>query len=146
MKIFTIGFTQKSASDFFNLIKQNNIDLLIDIRRNNSSQLAGFAKGKDLEYFLKVICHCDYVHDDSFAPTEELLDGYRAKKISWQQYEEIFAQIMDERKLYKKFKNLYLGWKNICFLCSELTADKCHRRLVAEYLQDNLDNIEIEHI
>ena len=146
MTIFTIGFTQKSASDFFNLIKENKIDLLIDIRLNNVSQLAGFAKGKDLEYFLRVICNCDYVHDDHFAPTKELLDSYRAKKQSWQQYEVIFAEIMRERRLSERFEELYMKHENICLLCSEPSADRCHRRLVAEYLQKNIDNIKIVHI
>ena len=91
MKLYTIGFTQKSAREFFNKIKNNNIDLLIDIRLNNISQLAGFAKGKDLEYFLKEICNCEYAHDDVFAPTKELLDNYRANKVSWKEYENVFV-------------------------------------------------------
>lgn len=146
MKIYTIGFTQKTAREFFNKIKTNNIDLLIDIRLNNVSQLAGFAKGKDLEYFLKEICNCDYVHDDVFAPTKELLENYRAGKVSWQQYEETFAKIMTSRQIEERFKKLYARHEKICLLCSEQTAEQCHRRLVAEYLQKHFDNIEIIHI
>lgn len=146
MKIFTIGFTQKSAREFFNKIKNNNIDLLIDIRLNNVSQLAGFAKGKDLEYFLKEICDCEYAHDDVFAPTKTLLDSYRANKTSWREYEDIFAQIMSTRQIEERFKKLYSNYKNICLLCTEPTAEQCHRRLVAEYLQKHCDNIEIIHI
>ena len=93
MKIYTIGFTQKSAKEFFEKIKDNGIELLIDVRLNNVSQLAGFAKGKDLEYFLKEICNCDYVHEIVLAPTKELLDNYRAKITSWLEYEEIFNKI-----------------------------------------------------
>lgn len=146
MKIYTIGFTQKSAREFFNKIKTNGAKLLIDIRLNNVSQLAGFAKGKDLEYFLKEICNCEYAHDDVFAPTKELLENYRAGKVSWQQYEEIFAKIMTSRQIEERFKRLYAKYENICLLCSEPTAEKCHRRLVAEYLQKHCDNIEIIHI
>ena len=111
MKLYTIGFTQKSAREFFNKIKNNNIDLLVDIRLNNVSQLAGFAKGKDLEYFLKEICDCEYVHDDVFAPTKELLDNYRANKVSWNEYENVFAKIMANRQFEERFKKLYnLGY------------------------------------
>ena len=146
MKVYTIGFTQKSAKDFFGLIKRNEIELLIDIRLNNVSQLAGFAKGKDLEYFLKEICGCKYVHDDLFAPTKELLDDYRAKKISWTKYEEIFAKIINVRNLADRFKKLYSNSEKVCLLCTEPTAEQCHRRLLAEYLQENIKDIEIIHI
>ncbi len=146
MKIYTIGFTQKSAKEFFEKIGKNNVELLIDIRLNNVSQLAGFAKGKDLEYFLKQICNCEYVHDALFAPTKELLDDYRAKKTSWEKYEEIFSNIINERNLAKRFKELYMKNENVCLLCTEPTAQQCHRRLVAEYLKNNIENVEIIHI
>lgn len=146
MNLYTIGFTQKSAKEFFDLIKSHNIDLLIDIRLNNVSQLAGFAKGKDLEFFLKEICNCKYAHDDVFSPTKELLDNYRAKKVSWYEYEEVFAKIMVDRQIENRFKNLYNGCENVCLLCTEPNAEKCHRRLVAEYLQEHLNNIEVSHI
>ena len=146
MKIFTIGFTQKSAREFFNKIKENKIDLLLDIRLNNVSQLAGFAKGKDLEYFLKEICHCEYVHDEVFAPTKTLLDNYRAKKVSCLEYEKIFTEILKTRPIIERFNNLYGKFNNICLLCTEPTPEQCHRRLVAEYLKEHIENIEIIHI
>lgn len=146
MRLYTIGFTQKTARDFFNKIKDSKIDLLIDIRLNNVSQLAGFAKGKDLEYFLKELCNCKYVHDDAFAPTKELLNDYRAKKTSWGEYEKVFSEIMNQRQLAEKFKNFYMEYENVCLLCTEPTAQQCHRRLVAEYLSKNIENLEIIHI
>ncbi len=146
MKLYTIGFTQKTAREFFNKIKTNNIDLLIDIRLNNVSQLAGFAKGKDLEYFLKEICNCEYAHDDVFAPTKELLDNYHTKKVSWKNYEEVFSKIMENRQIDERFKKLYSKYNHICLLCTEPTAEQCHRRLVAEYLKEHVENIEIIHI
>ncbi len=146
MKVFTIGFTQKSASEFFNKIKSNKIELVIDIRLNNVSQLAGFAKGKDLEYFLKELCGCDYIHDKVFAPTKELLDGYRSKKVTWDEYEQIFGKIMEERKIADHFKKLYSKMDSICLLCTEPTPEKCHRRLIAEYLKGFDNNIEVIHI
>lgn len=146
MKIFTIGFTQKSAREFFNKIKENKIDLLLDIRLNNVSQLAGFAKGRDLEYFLNEICHCEYAHDEMFAPTKALLDNYRAKKVSWIEYEKIFAEILKTRPIIERFNKIYGKFNNICLLCTEPTPEQCHRRLVAEYLKEHIENIEIIHI
>lgn len=146
MKIFTIGFTQKPAKEFFEKIKKNEIELLIDVRLNNVSQLAGFAKGKDLDYFLKEICDCKYVHEESLAPTKELLDSYRAKKTSWLKYENVFNKIIEERKIENIFINKYMDYERVCLLCTEPTAHQCHRRLVAEYLQKNIDGIEIIHI
>lgn len=146
MKIFTIGFTQKSAREFFNKIKENKIDLLLDIRLNNVSQLSGFAKGKDLEYFLKEICHCEYAHDEMFAPTKILLDNYRTKKVSWIEYEKVFVEILKTRPIIERFNKIYGKFNNICLLCTEPTPEQCHRRLVAEYLKEHIENIEIIHI
>ena len=146
MKIFTIGFTQKSAREFFNKIKENKIDLLLDIPLNNVSQLSGFAKGKDLEYFLKEICHCEYAHDEMFAPTKILLDNYRTKKVSWIEYEKVFVEILKTRPIIERFNKIYGKFNNICLLCTEPTPEQCHRRLVAEYLKEHIENIEIIHI
>ena len=145
MTLYTIGFTQKTAKEFFDKIISNSIDLLIDIRLNNLSQLAGFAKGKDLEYFSNEICNCKYVHDSYFAPTKELLANYRSKKTTWQEYENIFLRIIKDRQIEERFTK-YSDYENICLLCTEPTAEQCHRRLVAEYLSKHIKNIIIKHI
>ena len=145
MKLFTIGFTQKTAQEFFEKLKENNVELLLDIRLNNASQLAGFAKDKDLQFFLKTICSCKYEHNLNFAPTKELLTDYRNKKITWLEYEKIFYEIMEGRKIENEFIK-YLNYKKVCLLCSEPTATNCHRRLVAEYLANKIKGIEIIHL
>lgn len=147
MKIFTIGFTKKNAKTFFELLQKNKIDLLLDIRLNNVSQLAGFAKGNDLGYFINEIVNAKYIHDTRFAPTKEILDSYRDKKINWLGYENVFCELIKEREIEKIYQeNYYHNYERVCLLCSESEADKCHRRLVAEYLKENLSNIEIIHI
>ena len=135
--IFTIGFTQKNAEKFFELLTENKVDLVIDIRLNNTSQLAGFAKFPDLQFFLKKICSIDYVHDTLLSPTEKLLKDYKNKRISWNEYEDVFEKIMAERNIEQYIENKYskYGGLNVCLLCSEPTEDQCHRRLVAEYFR-----------
>lgn len=147
MKIFTIGFTKKDAKTFFELLQKNKIDLLLDIRINNVSQLAGFAKGNDLGYFINEILNAKYIHDTRFAPTKELLDSYRDKNINWLEYEKEFNKIIEDRRIVDIFQdNYYKNYERVCLLCSESEADKCHRRLIAEYLKENLSDIEIIHI
>ena len=147
MKLYTIGFTQKSAKQFFELIRNNDIEILIDIRLNNQSQLAGFSKGRDLEFFLSEICDCKYAHEPVFAPTKELLNDYKHGNINWDEYEVIFKKIMDERKIECRFKEKYGMYSKVCLLCSEVEANKCHRRLIAERIRDTSDiNIQIKHI
>lgn len=147
MKIFTIGFTKKDAKTFFELLQKNKIDLLLDIRLNNVSQLAGFAKGNDLGYFINEILNAKYIHDTRFAPTKELLDSYRDKSINWLEYEKEFNKIIEDRRIVDIFQdNYYKNYERVCLLCSESEADKCHRRLIAEYLKENLSDIEIIHI
>lgn len=149
MRLFTIGFTKKSAREFFSLLKDNQIKQIVDVRLNNASQLAGFSKGVDLKFFLNEFCHIEYLHDTDLAPNKEILDSYKNKKITWQQYESQFNNLLNDRDiksgLDEKFNNNFDG---VCLLCSESTADQCHRRLVAEYIKRSYPdlNINIIHI
>ena len=86
MKIFTIGFTKKSARTFFMKLRESGAQQVVDVRLNNVSQLAGFAKKDDLQFFLREICHMDYVHVPILAPTAEMLATYKKKKGEWSAY------------------------------------------------------------
>ncbi|MGD1716563.1 DUF488 family protein [Dapis sp. BLCC M172] len=144
IELFTIGFTKKTAQDFFENLTKSKVKRLIDARFNNVSQLSGFAKRKDLEYFLKVICNIEYIHILDLAPTKELLDDYKKKKITWDTYEEIFNNLIKEREIEKKVSPQLLD--RGCLLCSEPKPDYCHRRLVAEYLNQQWGNIKVCHL
>ena len=143
-KLFTIGFTKKNAQTFFSKLRNAGVTKLIDIRLNNVSQLAGFAKRDDLIFFLKELCDCDYRHMPNFAPTKEILDAYKNKHIDWDEYVRRFSKLIKERKIESKIKAEELN--NACLLCSEPTPEQCHRRLVAEYLKEKLGDIEIKHL
>jgi uncharacterized protein (DUF488 family) len=147
MKLFTLGFTKKSAEQFFELLKKNNIQTLIDIRLNNNSQLAGFTKGLDLKYFLKELCSIEYIHIIELAPTKVLLDDYKKKKISWNGYEERFNQLLEQRNVARDLRCFFSQHlAPFCLLCSEPVPDKCHRRLVAEYIKNKIPDLGVEII
>ena len=142
--LYTIGCAKKTAREFFTTLKQNQIRRLIDVRLNNISQLAGFTKKKDLEYFLKEICDITYLHKTDFAPTKDMLDGYKKKEISWQVYEEKYLDLLAQREVSEKIGHDELNMS--CLLCSEPKPDHCHRRLLAEYLRDAKSNVIIKHL
>jgi len=144
MKLFTIGFTKKSAEDFFEILKKNRVKRLIDIRLNTKSQLAGFAKQNDLKYFLEQIGNIEYQYMANLAPTKELLVGYQEKRVSWDQYEKEYIAILDKREILSSID--YSIFENACFLCSESVAKQCHRRLAAEYIAKANKAIEIIHL
>ncbi|NLD46207.1 MAG: DUF488 domain-containing protein [Clostridiaceae bacterium] len=144
IQLFTIGFTQKTASEFFTLLKNNGVKKIIDIRINNKSQLAGFAKGSDLEYFAQEILRIPYVHRIDFAPTTDLLKRYRDKKISWKQYEVEYLQLLVERDVINQIDEVLLD--GAVLMCSEHLPDKCHRRLLAEYFLNRFQDISIKHL
>lgn len=146
MNIYTIGFTQKSAEQFFELIKKNHIELLVDVRLNNKSQLAGFTKGTDMRYFLAAICQCKYKHCIEYAPTKDILDGYKNKSITWENYVEQYDRLMNKRGDYKNFVTNFSSYNNVCLLCSEPTAEQCHRRLIAELIAQTSPQVTIKHI
>lgn len=146
MNLYTIGFTKKSAKEFFELLKKYNIELLLDIRLNNKSQLAGFTKEEDLCYFLSEICHCNYQHCIEYAPTKDIMDGYKKKGISWDEYVAMYTDLLLTRGDYKNFCTKFADVQNVCFLCSESTADHCHRRLAAEMIAQNNSEVIVKHI
>ena len=143
--LFTIGFTKKSAEQFFNLLRDNRIKQLVDVRINNTSQLAGFAKGQDLKFFVNEICHIPYKHVTDFAPTKELLDKWHKQEVSWLEYESIYTSMLKDRNILGKY-----GIKQFdgsCFLCSEDTPEHCHRRLLAEYMKKHFtEEVKIVHL
>jgi len=141
MKVFTIGFTKKSATEFFQILKGAGIQRLIDVRLNNVSQLAGFTKRDDLAFFLEKICRAEYVHEPLLAPTQELLDEYKKKRGAWADYEVRFLQLMADRKVEKKLQRGLFSVPSV-LLCSEPTAEQCHRSLVLEYLHSKWGDIE----
>ncbi len=142
---YTIGFTKKSAEKFFELLKSNGVTTLVDVRISNSSQLAGFAKGSDLAYFVKQIVGADYQHIIDFAPTKELLSQWRKEEVNWDQYTSIYNGLLEERHVESKYD--IDSFDNACFLCSEDTPEYCHRRLLAEYLRDHTDQeVKIVHL
>lgn len=143
--IYTIGFTKKSAVQFFELLKKNNVKQLVDVRISNASQLAGFAKGKDLEYFVNQICGIPYKHIPDFAPTKDLLDKWHNKEVSWAEYEQIYCTMLKERDIIRKYG--IKPFDGSCFLCSEDTPEQCHRRLLAEYMQKScVEEVQIIHL
>jgi uncharacterized protein (DUF488 family) len=145
MKIFTIGFTKKSAETFFTLLKNADVRRLVDVRLNNVSQLAGFTKKDDLRYFTKAICNIDYVHLPQLAPTADILGPYKkAKNGDWSLYERQFIELMRSRHIESTVSRDVLD--RGCLLCSEEKPHHCHRRLVAEYLKEHWRDLEIEHI
>jgi uncharacterized protein (DUF488 family) len=144
IKLYTIGFTGKPAEKFFHLLRNNQVKKIVDTRINNVSQLSGFAKGADLKFFAGEIGQMTYEHNIDFAPTKELLSKYRKHEISWEQYEIEYLNILDMRKIAQK-TNVDLLHEN-CLLCSEHTPEKCHRRLLAEYLKQVKNDIQIIHL
>lgn len=144
IKLYTIGFTGKPAEKFFNLLRDVGVKKIVDTRINNVSQLAGFAKGSDLKFFAKEIGNMSYEHNIDFAPTKELLSRYRDNKMTWLEYETEYLNLLDMRKIAQKTDIEKLH--EHCLLCSEHTAEKCHRRLLAEYLKHVKGEIEIIHL
>lgn len=142
--LFTIGFTRKSAADFFMRLRQAGVDTVIDTRLNNKSQLAGFAKQDDLRFFLWEIGGINYKHELSLAPTQDILDAYKKKKMSWEEYSERYLDLLKERQIETQLTEENL--ENACFLCSEDQPHFCHRRLAAEYLKTYFNNLNISHL
>ena len=145
ISVFTIGFTKTTAEHFFDRVKQSNATSLIDVRLNNTSQLAAFAKAKDLKFFLKTICNVDYIHQPILAPTKDILTEYKKNKGDWSVYRSQFLNLMADRKIEERMKPDLLN--NSCLLCSEDKPHNCHRTLVCDYLNSKWSsNLIVSHL
>jgi uncharacterized protein (DUF488 family) len=145
MEIYSIGFTQKSAREFFDTLKAHGIKRLLDVRLNNTSQLAAFAKQADLAYFLEEICGAAYEHEPLLAPTQAMLDAFKKQKGSWEDYTEAYVALISSRKVESTLSKESFRKKTV-LLCSEATPEHCHRRLALEYFQQHWKGITIHHL
>jgi uncharacterized protein (DUF488 family) len=144
IKLFTIGFTKKSAEQFFTALQRAGVRRVIDTRLNNNSQLAGFSKRDDLRYFLRSIGNIDYTHRTDLAPTQDVLDDYKKEKGDWSVYERRFLALIESRRIEETLPREVAD--HGCLLCSEDKPQHCHRRLVAEYLARHWGGVEIVHL
>ena len=145
MEIYTIGFTKKTAGEFFESLRRHEIERLVDVRVNNTSQLAAFAKRDDLAYFLKELIDAEYVHEPLLAPTKEMLKSYRDGALDWDAYEAAFLDLMEERNVEDVIPKTLFAERTV-LLCSEPTPEHCHRRLVIEYLDRAWGDIDVVHL
>lgn len=146
MEIFSIGFTQTTAEHFFRRLGDNAIERLVDVRLNTTSQLAGFAKERDLPYFLNELVGVEYEHEPLLAPTADILTDFkRDKRMPWSEYERRFLTLLRERRVEERLERSAFERRTV-LLCSEATPDRCHRRLVIDYLSDHWTGITAKHL
>ena len=145
MDIYTIGFTKKTAAQFFGTLRASNVNQLLDVRLNNVSQLAGFTKRDDLAFFMNELCDATYKHEPLLAPTQVLLDEYKKRHGSWANYESGFLQLMADRRVEERLDPSLFSHSTV-LLCSEPTPERCHRRLVVEYLNEKWGDVRAVHL
>jgi uncharacterized protein (DUF488 family) len=145
MELYTIGFTKKSAADFFEALRRAGVKRLLDVRLNNTSQLAGFTKSEHLPYFLRELCGADYVHEPLLAPSPDLFAFRRKQKGAWKEYADRFRRLLAEREVEHRLSHVLIAEPAV-LLCTEPTAAECHRRLVAEYLQQHWGGLQVVHL
>jgi uncharacterized protein (DUF488 family) len=145
VEIFTIGFTKKTAREFFGTLTEAGVKRLADVRLNNRSQLAGFTKQQDLEYFLAEICGAGYVHLPELAPSKEMLRAYQQGEMPWEVYEPAYLALLDGRRVAETLDRRLFDVP-VVLLCSEPEPDRCHRRLAAEYLAEHWGGTTVSHL
>lgn len=142
--LYTIGFTKSTAEHFFGRLRDAGVHVLLDIRLNNTSQLAAFSKAPDLAYFLRELVGASYEHRIDLAPTDDMLKAYKAGRVDWDDYASAFLDLMRERRIERGDRAVFEG--PTALLCSEATAEQCHRRLVAEHLSLHWTDLDITHL
>jgi len=142
--LLTIGFTQKSAKQFFNILQKNKIDLIADVRLNNKGQLAGFTKERDFKFFLSLF-NIQFTHLIDFAPTKILRKAYHSDW-DFKTYKKKYIELLRSRNAVHNFIKSYSHYDNLCLLCSEPKADKCHRSLAAAEIIEQYKRLTLTHL
>ena len=136
MNLYTIGFTGKSARDFFESLREVEARYLLDVRLRNDSQLASFTKKGNIESLTQELTSLTYRELPILAPKEEMFKQYRTDK-DWARYEQKYIQFLRERDVTSEIDRSHFDGGAV-LLCSEPKPERCHRRLAAEYLRDEL--------
>jgi uncharacterized protein (DUF488 family) len=145
MEILTIGFTKRSAEDFFEALKKAEIRRVVDVRLRNTSQLSGFSKAGDLQFFLHRLISASYAHEPLLAPTAKMLDDYRHRSVAWDAYANLYVELLEGREVSRKLNREDFETRTI-LLCTEPSSERCHRRLAAEYLARSWEDVEVVHL
>jgi uncharacterized protein (DUF488 family) len=147
VEICTIGTAKRSAESFFGALNAAEVDLLADTRLRATSQLAGFTQARDLEYFVPRLTRANYRALPELAPTKAILDNYKRGLIDWPAYERAYLALLQERDAGSGLAWLREdGPSRVALLCSEQTADRCHRRLAADYLAAAWGDVSVRHL
>ncbi|MFL9892324.1 DUF488 domain-containing protein [Paraburkholderia sp. RL17-381-BIF-C] len=143
--VTTIGFTGKTAQEFFDLLKNAEVRTVLDIRLSNTSQLAGFAKKQDLPFFLDRLCGAAYREMPELAPEPDLFKRYKAKELTWDDLAAAYVELIAKRRVEN---NLDVDlFRSACLLCSEHLPHHCHRRLALEYLNSRWNSrLKVTHL
>ncbi|HLH13427.1 MAG TPA: DUF488 domain-containing protein [Solirubrobacteraceae bacterium] len=145
MDVYTIGFTQTTAERFFARLKDAGVRRVLDVRLYNTSQLAGFAKARDLPYFVRELLGADYEHDLRLAPTPQLFFDYKRRGGAWSVYERGFLALMAQRQIERALSPAQFRTPT-ALLCTEPTAERCHRRLVCQHLAEHWSHLRAVHL
>ena len=142
MILYTIGYSQKTAEEFFALLRDAGVKRVVDIRRHNTNQLAGFTKQSDLPWFLDTIAGIGYTHELRLAPSEELMHAYRKEGLPFEDFaKQLTEQFGDtHRELDPK------DFADAALLCSEADPSECHRSVAADYLAKHWEGVEVTHL
>lgn len=145
--LYTIGYTKKDLREFIRRLKGHGVDCVVDIRLHNTSQLAGFSKKEDLEFLLRDGFGINYVHMPELAPSEEIFNSLKRNK-DWESYRDSYRALIEERGMVDLFLKAAdeNNWEGPCLLCAEDTSEHCHRRMLAEAIQENVEGLEVMHI
>ncbi len=135
MNLFTLSAYETTAEQFFETLKKQKADLVLDVRLRNTNQLCGFTKEKDLAYFVHNIAGAQYVHDLLFAPDSDLLDVYTKHVIDWNGYRQAYLSEMEERNARSVFAQKYQQYASICILGTATSHRRSHSEALLEYLE-----------
>ena len=145
MEICSIGYTKKTAEEFFETLRAARVEQVVDVRLNNTSQLAGFTKQNDLAYFVPKLLGGRYVHEPQLAPSPELFSEFKRNHGPWDDFARGFLNLMAERRIEENLSPEFFAPRSV-LLCSEPAPDLCHRRLVIEYLDRKWGDVTPVHL
>ena len=143
-EIYTVGHSIYEADDFIQLLKDNSINTIVDVRSTPYSKFASQYNKESLHQHLKQNGICYIFMGDMLGAR------YEDKDLLFENGSVDFKKVQ-ETKIFQDGiarldKGITKGY-NISLMCSEKEAFDCHRfGLISEFISNNLTDINIKHI
>lgn len=144
MKFMTIGYEGLSVQQLLEILIDNRVQVLVDVRESPISRKAGFSKSS-LALAVRR-CNIEYIHIPELGCPRQIRYAYRADS-DWERYEKQFTRYLDTQDAAISDLIKQAQKARCCLMCFEANPRFCHRSLIARRVERMASwDIAVDHL